>query len=345
MLCPKWAQGYLPYLCSMKLPETIQPAAPRPKAEVRLDANESPFNTSYNAYPEADYLLELKREWGKHERIPESCIYFCNGTEEAVDLVMRAFALEGRDSVAAAEPTRSIYCRRAAVNRLEYREAPLRKDDFALEADALLNVVSDTTSLLFLCSPNSPTGNLLSAGEVETILQLFDGYVVVDESYIEFCPQHTMAGLLNKYRNLILLRSFSHGWSAAGLRLAAIVARPETINEIAKVGFTHPLSSAVERVAMQMVRQRLDVDKWVRQILDERTKVVLALRLLPECKQVYPSDANFLLVRFADSEDVANYLLQNGIAVRPACGCLRITIGLPSQNSALLGLLRRRIER
>lgn len=329
----------------MKLPETIQPLQPRPKAEVRLDANESPFNTAYNEYPDADYLSALKREWGKHERIPESCLYFCHGTEQAVDLAMRAFALPGRDSVAAAEPTRSIYRRRAMVNRLEYREAPLRTDDFAFQAEALLNVVSDSTQLVFLCSPNSPTGNLLNAAEVETVLQLFDGYVVVDESYIDFCPQHTVVGLLNKYRNLIVLRSFSHGWSAAGLRLAAVVARPETIAEIEKVGFTHPLSIAVERAAMQMVQQRLDADKWVRQILEERTKVALALRVLPEVESIYPSDANFLLVRFTGSEAVYQYLLQNGISVRPACGCLRITIGLPSQNSALLGLLRRRVER
>ncbi len=329
----------------MKLPETIQPSQPRPKAEVRLDANESPFNSLYNAYPDLDYLTPLKREWGKHERIPDSCIYFCHGTEQAVDIVLRTFALGGRDSVAAAEPTRSIYRRRALVNRLEYREAPLRTNDFAFQAEALLNVVSDTTQVLFLCSPNSPTGNLLDAAEVETVLQLFDGYVVVDESYIDFCPQRTVVGLLNKYRNLIVLRSFSHGWSAAGLRLAAIVARPDTIADIEKVGYTHPLSIAVERAAMQMVQQRLDVDKWVRQIIEERTKVALALRDLPECEQIYPSDANFLLVKFTDSEAVGRYLLQNGIAVRPACGCLRITIGLPSQNSALLGLLRRRIER
>ncbi len=329
----------------MKLPETIQPSQPRPKAEVRLDANESPFNTAYNEYPDADCLSALKREWGKHERIPESCIYFCHGTEQAVDLVMRAFALPGRDSVAAAEPTRGVYRRRAMVNRLEYREAPLRTDDFAFQAEALLNVVSDSTQLIFLCSPNSPTGNLLNAAEVEAVLQLFDGYVVVDESYIDFCPQHTVVGLLNKYRNLIVLRSFSHGWSAAGLRLAAVVARPETIAEIEKVGFTHPLSVCVARAAMQMVQQRLDADKWVRQILEERTKVALALRVLPEVQGIYPSDANFLLVRFTDSEAVYQYLLQNGIAVRPACGCLRITIGLPSQNSALLGLLRRRVER
>lgn len=326
----------------MKLPDNIKKVRPRLKAKVHLDTNESPFNTFYNRYPEVATTEKLKREWGKHEHIPASCIYFCNGTEEAVDLIMRAFALFNRDSVVAAVPTRTVYARRAAVNRLEYREAALRPSDFELQAETVLNAVSETTQLVFLCSPNSPTGNLLDRGELETILQLFDGYVVVDESYIEFAPQASVLELLNKYRNLIILRSFSHGWSMAGVRFAALVAYPEVIETIERVGMAHPVGAATLSAVADVVKHRLDVDKWVRQIVDERTKVRMALSDLKECKQIYHSDANFLFVRFADSAAVYRYLLKQGIAVHPVQGCLRITIGLPNENSALIGALRKR---
>ena len=326
----------------MKLPDNIKKVRQRLKAKVHLDANESPFNTLYNRYPDATVVEKLKKEWGKYEHIPSSCIYFCNGTEEAVDLTMRAFALFNRDSVVAAVPTRTVYERRAAVNRLEYREASLRPSDFELQAESVLNVVSETTKIIYLCSPNSPTGNLLDRGELETILQLFDGYVVVDESYIDFAPQASVLELLNKYRNLIILRSFSHGWSLAGIRFAAIVAYPEVIETIERVGMAHSVGIATVNAVSDVVKHRLDVDKWVRQIIDERTKVRMALSDLKECKQIYHSDANFLFVRFADSAAIYRYLLKQGIAVHPVQGCLRISIGLPQENSALIGALRKR---
>lgn len=172
----------------------------RPKAKVRLDANESPFNTPFNRYPDEKDLGELKHNWGKHERIPASCIYFTHGTEEAVDLLMRVYALPNRDSVVAAEPTRSIYKRRAIINRVEYREAALKENDFELDAERILEAVSETTKIIYLCSPNSPTGNLLDAQSIETILQLFEGIVVVDESYIDFVPHKSILPCLISIR-------------------------------------------------------------------------------------------------------------------------------------------------
>lgn len=326
----------------MKLPDNITPPYVRPEVEVRLDANESPFNSACNRYADADALQRLKTTWGQHEHIPAACSYFCNGTEEATDLIMRVYALPNRDSVVAAVPTRSLYKRRALINRLEYREAPLRNTDYELQAEAVLDAVSETTQLIFLCSPNSPTGNLLDAAEIEKLLDLFDGMVVVDEAYIDFAPQASVLGLLNKYKNLIVLRSFSHGWSMAGVHVATVVAHPEVINEMVRVGFSHPLSAVQIAALTHIVEHRLDVDKWVRQITDERRKVQMALSNLPECQRIYHSDANFLLVRFADNDSVYDYLLQCGIAVYKAAGCLRITIGLPNENSALLGALRKR---
>ncbi len=328
----------------MKLPKNIQTPRKRPKAKLYLDANESPFNAPLNKYPSEAALSILKQEWGKHERIPERCIYFCNGTEEAVDLLLRTYALPTRDSIVIPCPTRTVYKRRAMVNRVECREAQLKTDDFELDADNVVNCISSTTKLLFLCNPNSPTGNSFKLEDVEVIIQLFEGMVVIDESYIEFSQKQSAISLLNKYKNVVLIRSFSHAWSCAGLQLACIVAHPEAIAEVSKVGFAHPLNSVVMEQALQKVRNRLEVDKCVRQILDERTKVIIALSELPECVHIYPSDANFILVRFKDSAQIYKYLIKEGIAVFPVQGCLRITIGIPSDNSALLGALRRRIK-
>lgn len=329
----------------MKLPDNIQKPRLRPKAQLYLDANESPFNAPLNKYPTEAALNKLKHEWGKHEHIPERCIYFCNGTEEAIDLLLRTYTLPQNDSVVTVVPTRMIYKRRAKINRVECREVALKADNFELDIESILNQISENTKILFLCSPNSPTGNLLNLNDVEEILQLFDGLVVIDESYIEYTRNKSAVGLLNKYRNVVIVRSFSHAWSCAGLQLASVVAHPEVIDEISKVGFVYPLSTAVIEIGLKQVRNRLDVDKCVRQIIDERTKVRIALSELPECVRIYHSDANFILVRFSDSATIYKYLLKEGIAVHPVHGCLRITIGLPSENSALLGALRRRVNR
>lgn len=214
------------------------------KGGLKFDANESPFNSPMNRYPDAT-AATLREAWGRYERIPASCIYFCNGTEEAVDHIMRVYAPDRTDGVVSVSPTRSVYKRRAEINRLAFREVALRAEDFDLDTESLLDNVDNSTRIIFLCSPNNPTGNLLSSEAIETILDLFEGMVVVDESYIDFIPQASLLKLLNKHTNLILLRSFSHAWSSAGARLAAIVARPEVIRKIEKIGFAHPISSLV----------------------------------------------------------------------------------------------------
>lgn len=316
-----------------------------PPAVTNLSDNTSPFNAPLNAYPSDELLDALKAEWGRFEHIPAPCVYFCGGgTEQAVDLTLRAFCTAGRDSIVAPSPTRTIYERRARVCQLDYREAPLGANDFELSTEAVLNCVGPTTRAIILCSPNSPTGNLLDPSAVETILALFtEGLVLVDESYIEFAPGRSVLPLLNRFKNLVVLRSFSHAWSAAGLRLAAVVAHPEVIARYAAVGPTHPVSLPVITAARTLVRQRLDVDKWVRRIVEERDKVRLALSDLPECRHIYASAANFLFVRFDCSEAVHRYLAECGIRTSLHGDCLRITIGSAADNTALLSALRKRI--
>lgn len=326
----------------MIIPDIISPPAQRPLATTQLDANEMPFNTPLNRYPDEKSLTDLAACWGRHERIPAQCIYFTNGTEEAVDLAQRIFAIGGRDSVASISPTRTIYRRRAILNRLEYREAALKAGTWALKAATLLDTISNTTQLIFLCSPNSPTGNLLEQEEIKKVLDEFSGWVVVDESYIDFSPQATLLPLINHYERLILLRSFSHAWASASLRLCAVVAQPGVIENFRRMGLTHPLSGPVLQAASDLSKRKPDVDKWCRQIIAERIKVERALRDLPDIKVVYPSQANFLFAHFGDDEAVYHYLLKEGIAVKYCDNGLRITVGHPNDNSVLIGALRRR---
>lgn len=311
----------------------------RPEKGIYLDANESPFNAPDNRYP-VNELIHLQEQWGQHEHIPSKCIYFCNGTEEAVDLSMRIFATPGTDRVLSVSPTRSIYGRRAAINRLAYHQVALDSSDYSLNIDDLLESVDQSTKIIYLCSPNSPTGKVVERASIEMLLDLFDGYVVIDESYIDFVPSKTVLPLLNKYRKLIILRSFSHAWSSAGARLAAVVAHPDVIAKFVSCGLTHPISSFSIRYMEGLFKRRLDVYKWTRQIIDEREKVAMAFRDLPQCVKVYPSEANFLFIRFTDSEQVYKHLLSKNIMVRHMGDCLRITIGLPGENSILLGALR-----
>lgn len=310
---------------------------------IALDKNELPFNTPYNRYPKDSDILGLAERWGMHEGIPPTCIYFSRGTEDAVDLLLRLYAHDPKDHVVTFTPSREVYLKRAQVNRVATSVVPLSVDNgFAIDTEKVFSVVQDNTKLIFICAPNSPTGNLPDRETVEFILNLFDGYVVIDESYIDFVPGETFVELLNKYPNLIILRSFSHAWGAAGLRLAAVIARPEQIRRIKHIGPSSPLSLPVIRQAEELVRRRLDVDKWIRQVVSEREKVALALSELPECKRVFPAVANFLFVEWEHASDAYRSLLSQGIGVCLLGKYLRITIGLPHENSALIGALRRR---
>ena len=307
---------------------------------VRLDTNESPFNTPYNRFPD-DALEQLKLSYGKRENIPPSCIYFCgNGTEQAADLCLRLFCLHG-DLAATAVPTRSVYRRRALAAGIELQEVALSAaDDYRFRCAAFMQRVNPRASLLFLCSPNCPTGQLLPVAELEALLSRFKGWVVVDESYIDFTPRQTVLPLLARHANLLLFRSFSRGWSAASLRVGVILARPSVVSRIAEAGYTYPLSSMQIEEVQRHLRKISDVCKWQRALVEERGRMAAALRQLPGCTKVYDSPANFLLVSFADNEAVERALLQRGIRVKRYAEGLRITIGLPSDNAALLAVLR-----
>lgn len=308
---------------------------------LRLDANESPFNGPDNLYPDYTELTALKELWGQYEHIPSSYSYFCNGTEEGVDLCIRAFVKPYAESVAAVVPTRAVYQKRAAINRVGFQEFDLSADDYSLDTDRLIASIQDTTKIIFICSPNSPTGNRFDRSAIEQILKSFKGLLVVDESYIDYCLYQSNLSLLNVYDNLVLLRSFSHAWSSAAARLSVIVARPTVIRQIEAVGLAHPLNAFVLSYAKEMVLRRVEVHKWVRQTVEERTKVFLALKSLPLDLNVYPSDANFIFVNGPKVDELYTYLKAHDILVKSVAGGLRISIGLPRDNSILLAALRK----
>jgi len=315
-------------------------------ARVFLDANESPFNAPYNRYPDP-LQTELKACLSRLKGIRPECIFLGNGSDEAIDLVFRVFCVPGVDNVAAPEPTYGMYGVCAAVNDVEYRRVLLDVSDFGFRADDLLRVCNSRTKAVFLCSPNNPTGNLLDRDEILKTLDRFDGMVVVDEAYGDFTDGPSWLQEIPRHPNLIVLQTFSKAWASAGIRLGIALAVPEVIDYFNKVKYPYNVNALTQRQGLEILRRRFDVDRWVKLTLDERDKVVRAIRQLPFYIRDYPSEANFFLVKMKDAPRIYDYLVREGIIVRnrsrvKLCDdCLRITVGLPHENSELLAALRK----
>ena len=315
------------------------------RATVFLDANESPYNSPINRYPDP-LQLQLKEKVGQYKRVGVRQLFLGNGSDEAIDLVFRVFCRQGVDNVVALEPTYGMYAVCAATNEVEYRRVPL-KEDFSFSASAVMEVADANTKAIFLCSPNNPTGNLLPKEEIESLLRQFQGVVVVDEAYIDFAPGASVVPLLDEYPCLVVLSTFSKAWASAGLRLGIAMASEEIIAYFNKVKYPYNINVLTQQRAMEMLERREEVDEWVRQALAERCRMETALMALPDCLKVFPSDANFLLVRFKSAAKLYEALVERGIVVRnrsrvAKCeDCLRITIGTPKENDALIGEMKR----
>lgn len=315
-------------------------------ARVFLDANESPYNAPLNRYPDP-LQQEVKAELSRVKGIRPDCIFLGNGSDEAIDLVLRIFCVPGTDNVVAPDPTYGMYSVCAAVNDVEYRRVPLRMPDFALRAEDLLAVCNRRTKALFLCSPNNPTGNLLERDEMLRLVETFDGMVVVDEAYGDFSGAPSWLREIPTHPNLIVLQTFSKAWASAGARLGIAMAVPEVVDYFNKVKYPYNVNTLTQQHALEMLRRRFDVERWVRRTLDEREKVVRAVRQLPFYVCDYPTDANFFLVKMEGATRIYDYLVREGIIVRNRStvrlcdDCLRITIGLPNENNELLAALRR----
>ncbi len=314
------------------------------EAHVFLDANESPYNPSINRYPDPlqekvkSYLAPLK---GVH---PEH-IFLGNGSDEAIDLVYRIFCRPGLDNVVAIEPTYGMYRVCADINEVEYRPV-LLDEHFQLSADRLLAATDEHTKVIWLCSPNNPTGNDLLREEVQRVILGFRGIVVVDEAYSDFSDQQPLRFFVNRCPNLIVLNTLSKAWASAGARLGIAYASKEIIGLFNKVKYPYNVNSLTQEYVLRLLDEPLKVERWVAQIRQERAHLLPALSELPICLKLYPTAANFVLIRVTDANRIYRYLVERGIVVRNrsrvqlCAGCLRITVGTPQENNELLGALR-----
>ena len=314
------------------------------KAHVFLDANENPYNKPYNRYPDP-LQTDLKARIAKIKGVDASRIFLGNGSDEAIDLVYRVFCEPGSDNVVAIEPTYGMYKVCADINNVEYRKV-LLDDHYQLSAAKLLAACDENTKVVWLCSPNNPTGNNLDRSEIETVVKETQCIVVIDEAYADFSENRSFRKDLALYPNLIVLNTFSKAWGCAALRLGMAFASAEIIELFNKVKYPYNINLLTQEQADKIIDRRFEVEDWVRLLLQERTKVMKAFAELPICKKVYPSDANFFLALVTDAQAVYDYLVEKGIIVRnrtrvELCNnCLRITIGTESENIELLSALR-----
>lgn len=309
---------------------------------VWLDANESPYENGFNRYPDP-HQRQLKELIANVKGVRTSQIFIGNGSDEAIDLAFRIFCEPARDNAIAIAPSYGMYRVAAAMNDIALREVQLG-EDYALPVEALLAAADKNTKLLWLCSPNNPTGNAFPASEIERLVRAFDGMVVLDEAYIDFSEKSGFLSRLDSFENLIILQTLSKAWGMAGLRLGLAFASEPVAALFARVKYPYNINGPTQRcVATQLTH---DIRPQVEEIRRERKRVAAALEKATCIERVYPSDANFLLVRTASPEALYTALTKAGVIVRnrsriAGCeGCLRITIGTPQENNILLNTVK-----
>jgi len=313
------------------------------EARVFLDANENPYNAPFNRYPDP-LQLELKAAISKVKGVPAECIFLGNGSDEAIDLPYRCFCEPGVDNVVAIEPTYGMYKVCADINNVEYRTVLL--EHYQTTADKLLAATDAHTKIIWLCTPNNPTGNCLVREEVIKVIEQFEGLVIVDEAYSDFSSQKTLRSELAKYPNMIVLNTMSKAWGCAAIRLGMAFASQDIIDIFNKVKYPYNVNQLTQQQALEALKDPFEVDQWVKILLQERSRMIEAFRELPICEKVYPTDANFFLAKMTDATKIYNYLVDHAIIVRnrhrvQLCqNCLRITIGTKTENNELVAALR-----
>lgn len=314
------------------------------EATVLLDANENPYNNPYNRYPDP-LQTELKNVLAKVKMVQAEQICLGNGSDEIIDLLFRCFCRPGIDNVVAIEPTYGMYKVCADINDVEYRPV-LLDDEFQIKAEALLDACDDNTKLIWICSPNNPTGNLIDDNEIEQVADNFDGIVVVDEAYSDFARTVPFRLKLARYQNMVVLNTMSKAWGCAGIRLGMAFARKEIIDVFNKVKYPYNVNTLTQKYALDMLKDPYKVYKWVNNIVVERGRMINAFQILSMCQKVYSTDANFFLAKMDDAQAVYDYLVGKGIIVRNrtnvrlCSNCLRVTIGTRNENNELLAALR-----
>lgn len=313
-------------------------------ASVFLDANENPYNLPYNRYPDP-VQRELKAKLTKVKKVSAEQIFLGNGSDEAIDLVYRAFCEPGKDNVVAIDPTYGMYQVCADVNDVEYRKVCL-DDSFQFSADSLLAAADEHTKLIFLCSPNNPTGNDLLRSEIVKLLVNFEGLVILDEAYNDFSELPSFLEELDQYPNLIVFQTFSKAWGCAAIRLGMAFASAEIIAILSKIKYPYNVNQLTQEQALLMLQKYDEIEHWVDTLKKERARLMQSFESLSCVRHIFQSDANFFLTRVSDANRIYNYLVERGIIVRnrssiSLCGsCLRVTVGTPEENETLLEALK-----
>jgi len=316
-------------------------------AEIFLDANENSFGSpaavTFNRYPDP-LQRSLKEKISAVKGVPAHNIFLGNGSDEPIDLLYRAFCNPGKDNVIITPPTYGMYEVSANINDVFVKRAPLLPN-FQLDIDLIESLISPQTKLIWICSPNNPTGNSMQREDVELLLNNFNGIVIVDEAYINYSRSKSMIAELVEYPNLVVLQTLSKAWGLAGLRIGMAFASEDIIQILNRIKPPYNISEVAQREALNSLDHIEQVNDWIRTTVKEREALSVHLKQLSFVQHVYPSDANFLLVKFNDPREIYHYLVGNGIIVRDRSnvllceGCLRITVGTPDENRKLLKVL------
>jgi len=317
-------------------------------AKVFLDANEnsygSPLTKWYNRYPDP-LQWELKKKIGTIKNVEAESILLGNGSDECIDLLIRAFCDPKNDNIIICPPTYGMYEVYARINDVDVKEVPLQQN-FQLNLEGLENAVDANTKLIFFCSPNNPTGNNMEREDIEMVLNNFDGIVVIDEAYINYSRQRSFLSELKDYPNLVVMQTFSKAWGLAALRLGMIFASKEIIDVLNKIKPPYNINQATQELAFKALDHLNEVNEMIRATVEERGVLVKDLSQLPFVQKIFPSDANFVLAKIDDATGVYNFLKEKGIIVRNRSNvilcedCLRITVGTPGQDKELIESLK-----
>jgi len=318
-------------------------------ATVFLDANEnafgSPLPVNYNRYPDP-LQMPLKEKISQIKGVPASNIFLGNGSDEAIDLLFRIFCEPGKDNIIIFPPTYGMYEVCAEINNVAVKKVSMTTD-YQLDLEATEAAVDANTKLIFVCSPNNPTGNSIERSAVEVLLNNFAGLVVIDEAYINYARQKTFITELTEYPNLVILQTLSKAWGLAGLRLGMAFAGQPVIDYMNRVKYPYNINTATQQLALEALSNISSVNNWTKTTVVQKDNLSEALLALPVTEKVYPSDANFILVKMTDARRIYEYLAGRGIIVRDRSkvmlcdDCLRITIGTPEENNQLLEALKK----
>lgn len=310
------------------------------EALVYLDANENPYENGLNRYPDPRHT-ELRKRISAWLGLDPKMLFLGNGSDEAIDLLFRASCNAGTDRAMAISPSYGMYAVCAAIQGVEFDKV-LLNDDFSLSADRLIRAIRPVHKLIFLCSPNNPTGNLLDREEIIKILEVFSGVVVVDEAYIDFSDSSGLIDLIDQYPNLVILRTFSKAWGLAGVRCGMAIGNPEIISVLMKIKYPYNLNSLTQKRVLDALNKSSGIPEQLDVIRDERERLFEGIESILGIREIFVSEANFILVKVDHPKQVYNQLLNKGLVVRNrssqdlCAGCLRITVGTPEENQLLI---------